>query len=274
VLRPPEPEERLFLVTRACPSWFAWDRRGGRSAFTIEDVIYVHDWRSAQVRAVASPGVANPEVGFSTQGVLLACSYEQVPVGDDGNFTYRTTVGYQADGTWKKIGYENFGQEFFDFPCSNSNDDAHSGEMRYNPRHQEPSVCTLEKAPAGPQCPSRAAIENVNAQVSDPEVILQWMVYVPLAEQRFVAFRLSDLQVTSAQAPLFAIENDTVTEIYKRQPAEADIEVLFGVDHFLVTKWRVRTFDLGGGEAESDRAIMEGRAALRAEFTSELGCSG
>jgi len=269
VLRPPELEARRFMVTHVCPSGLVWDRRGGRSLFVIEGGVYLHDWKSGQVKELEPPALGEPEFGFSATGAILACHFDV-----QNEVLYRETQQRQSDGSWQQIGYENFGQEYTSFPCSNSNDAELTGEMRYNPRYQDALTCDAKARPANAKCPSEATLESVRLRFADQTNALVYPVYVAFGDRSFIAYRHSDTMEVTTIAPVLAIregairegairegaiqeravqegtvqegavkegavkegavEEETVVEIYSRRPRDAEVDVLLGADYFLV----------------------------------------
>lgn len=231
VLRPPELAERLFLVTYICPSGLAWDRKGGRALFSLEGILYLHDWQNAQVEELGASPIAEPEFGFSANGVLRACEYQTLPDERGTTAVFRITLERQEDGSWNRTAFEKLGYEPTSEPCSGLGDAEMTGGVLYNPRFQQASNCPLENRPAGAVCPGKEAIDALSAQVKREHDGFEYIAFSPSS---FVAYPVAFGQSTTRLAPVFTIEDDAVTPIYDRQPPTEQWDVLLGTDYFLV----------------------------------------
>ena len=232
VLRPPQLEERLVMVTQGCPATLVWHRAGGKSMFALEGILYLHDWAKARVEELAAPPTAQPELGFSANGTPRVCSYETPQDGDnDEPETYLVTYDQQADGSWQAIGYDVPPDDGAIEPCTGPLDQDKTGDMRYSPRHLDGSTCAIGNRPADAVCPSRQVLDELSKQI---QITHDAIEYVAFAPQSFVAYPIEFGEETTRLAPVFAIEDGTISRIYNRRPPVAQWDVLFSPDYFLV----------------------------------------
>jgi hypothetical protein len=238
VLRPPQLEERLFLVSGACPDQFTWDIRARRALFVVDGAAYLHDWRTAKVERLEPPPLKPAVFGFSANDSVLACTVETVSRGNGYDANYQLMLEQQADGSWKKIAYVNLGNHSMGGSCPDGYSDAGFGEMWYDPGYQAGQRCNPEiEGPAAdvgrtqPTCPSAATVAAVDARIKGEHDAIEYLVF---AERSFIASPVDEaMDGVLRWGPMLSIENEAITEIYNRTSG-AQKYLLLSQEHFLV----------------------------------------
>lgn len=237
VLRPPQIEPRIFMLTQLCPSnSLVWDRRGGRTFFSVEGELYLHDWKAATVDDLG-PGPTDstrPELGVSATGALRICDYEERPVEGDNTAAYRITLERQQDGSWQPVREDRLGYEQSTQSCSGPQDTEASGSVFYEPQPQRANNCRQdEKASPSTVCPSPEIIERVRSQVSRPHDDFEYLSFGPAG---FLAYPVSIGESVHVVAPVFALAGDQITPIYDRALPSGALQwdILTAGEFFLV----------------------------------------
>ena len=90
---------RSFLTTDECPTSVRWDGARGRSFFqTGSDKLFLHDWKSASVLALAAPPAPVHDIGIAKSGDLIIATMEGIPdaslIRAPGGELLRNAAGY------------------------------------------------------------------------------------------------------------------------------------------------------------------------------------
>lgn len=265
VLEPPAFEPRLIMTTRTCPPKLAWDRRGGRSLFTIDGVIYLHDWQAARVQQLAPSPVedAQPDLGFSSAGQPRICSGESRPVpgreSEDVAQSYLIRFEPRGpDGAWLKVAEEAIDYDLGQDTCAGGDDLENTGSVYYNPRAVVPANCTDPDKPNPDEvCPTAAAIAAVRRQVTVANDGIEYLTFGPTS---FLGYSYQFGDSVHPQTPLFSIEQEVVTPILSfAEPA--GIAIRLGIDHFLVETAEAQ-YLFKKGEQKPLKVVPEGARVM------------